>query len=59
MFPVTLDGMIAVYLVGILCALFFAWLAAADDLRHEVAHRVEIGEFLCLFAIHIHGPLVW
>jgi uncharacterized paraquat-inducible protein A len=28
MFPVTLDGMIAVYLVGILCALFFAWLAA-------------------------------
>ena len=28
MFPVTLDGMIAVYLVGILCALFFAWMAA-------------------------------
>lgn len=28
MFRVTLDGMIAVYLVGILCALFIAWLAA-------------------------------
>ncbi len=28
MFPVTLDGLIAVYLVGILCALFFAWFAA-------------------------------
>ena len=28
MFHVTLDGMIAVYLVGILCALFFAWVAA-------------------------------
>ena len=28
MFHVTLDGMIAVYLVGILCALFLAWVAA-------------------------------
>lgn len=28
MFRVTLDGMIAVYLVVILCAVFFAWVAA-------------------------------
>jgi rubrerythrin len=52
MFPVTLDGMIAVYLVGILCALFFAWMAA-EIFRKGREHRRRKHFVICGICDHV------
>tara|TARA_R110000850_G_scaffold9033_30_gene33407 strand:+ start:3003 stop:3242 length:240 start_codon:yes stop_codon:yes gene_type:complete len=56
MFRVTLDGMIAVYLVVIMCALFFAWVAA-EIFRKGRENRRRKHFVICGICDHVFEDL--
>ncbi|MBP83589.1 MAG: hypothetical protein CMO61_07045 [Verrucomicrobiales bacterium] len=56
MFRVTLDGMIAVYLVVIMCALFFAWVAA-EIFRKGRENRRRKHFVICGICEHVFEDL--
>ena len=53
MFQVTLDGVIAVYLVIILCSVFFSWFAA-EIFRRGKANRRRKNFVICGICSHIY-----
>ncbi len=56
MFRVTLDGVIAVYLVIILCSVFFSWLAAAVFQAGRASQRKK-NFVICGICDHVYEDL--